>query len=489
MKNDVAVPPGGPFRLVKYFIGSGLLVIAIITVLLGVFLYTRSVNTVLKGAENYARLLAENLNYNIYNGFYAPLKSRGMKMDLRKWDQFGALDSLIKDFTYGLKIERIKIVDRNRKIAYSTDYDLIGKYEQRPSPFEQAVTGQDLTVITHEKTPKTLWQGKWMARTYYPLREVTGNYWMLGNIYGVIEITQDVTDQYVAVQRSIVVIILVAVGLMAFMFVMLTLIVRRGESILLEKSDEQIRLKEKLEQSEKLAAVGQMVATIAHEIRNPLGIIRSSAEMLAKKENPQPARIKKLSGVIVEEATRLSAILTDFLDFARPRSPQMNNIRVSEVISRVRQNLEQEIHARNIEWSDDDGESSAVVLGDADLLYQAFLNLAMNAFDAMDGGGVLEIRVSQEKDRIRIDVTDDGHGIKEENVQKIFTPFFTTHEMGTGLGLSVVHNLIEAHGGEITVKSEEGHGTVFSVYLPAGRATIPPERNHSVEVSGEVAIR
>ena len=110
MKQDASVPRGGPFRLVKYFIGSGLLVIAIIAVLLGVFLYTRSVDTVLKGAENYARLLADNLNYNIYNGFYAPLKSRGTTMDLRKWDQFGALDSLIKDFTYGLKIEQIKMV-------------------------------------------------------------------------------------------------------------------------------------------------------------------------------------------------------------------------------------------------------------------------------------------------------------------------------------------------------------------------------------------
>jgi signal transduction histidine kinase len=191
----------------------------------------------------------------------------------------------------------------------------------------------------------------------------------------------------------------------------------------------------------------------------------------------------------VEEATRLSAILTDFLDFARPRSPQMNDIEVSEVISRVRQNLEQEIHARNIDWSDQDGDSRAVVLGDADLLYQAFLNLAINAFEAMDNGGALEIKVSHEKDRVRIDMADEGHGIKEENLQKVFTPFFTTHEMGTGLGLSVVHNLIEAHGGEITVQSEEGHGTVFSVYLPAGRATIPPGMDRSVEVSGEVAIR
>lgn len=120
-KNPSASNSGGPFRLLKYFFLSGFAVIAVVTFLLGAFLYSRNVDTLLKSAENYARLLAENLNYNIFIGFYAPLKARGTKMDLRKWDQFGALDSLIKDFTYGLKIDRIKIIDRSRKIVYSTE--------------------------------------------------------------------------------------------------------------------------------------------------------------------------------------------------------------------------------------------------------------------------------------------------------------------------------------------------------------------------------
>ena len=138
----------GPFRLLKYFIISGFAAISIVTLLLGAFLYTRSVDTLLRGAENYARLLAENLNYNIFVGFYAPLKARGMAMDLRKWDQFGALDSLIKDFTYGLKIDRIKIIDKNRKIVYSTDYDLIGKYEPANQAVDEALqNGKDQTKI------------------------------------------------------------------------------------------------------------------------------------------------------------------------------------------------------------------------------------------------------------------------------------------------------------------------------------------------------
>ncbi len=463
-------PRGGPFRLLKYFIISGFVVIVIVTFLLGTFLYTRSVNTLLKGAQNYARLLAENLNYNIFVGFYAPLKARGVPMDLRKWDQFGSLDSLIKDFTYGLKIQRIKVIDEKRKIVYSSQYDLIGKYEPKDSPVEKALRGDDLTVIRKEKGPSGQWYSNWLADTYYPLREGAGNYWMLGRIYGVIQITQDVTDQYTTVQRSIMVVILVAVGLMGFLFVTLTLIVRRGERILIERGREQKKLEEQLQQSEKLASIGQMVATIAHEIRNPLGIIKSSAEVLVKKSNPDPARISKLCGIIVEEATRLSNILKDFLDFARPRSPALAPIDVRDVISRVRDNLEHEIHTRKIQWSEvQTNGDRPVVMADSDLLYQAFLNMAMNAFEAIGEGGCISIRTGVQDSSVKIDFADDGHGIQAENLQKVFTPFFTTHEMGTGLGLSVVHNIITAHDGSLSVESETGKGTVFSIHLPRGR--------------------
>ncbi len=454
--------------MVKYFIVSGFALIAVATLLLGALLYSRSADTVLRGAENYARLLADNLNYNIYNGFYAPLRAQGIEMDLGKWDQFTALDSLVKDFTYGLKIQRIKIVGRQRTIDYSTDYDLIGKFEPGSDTLGKALEGKAFTVVRHEKTSAALWRGKWLAETYYPLREVTGNYWMLGKIYGVLQITQDVSDQYAAFQRSVMVIMLVAAVLMAFLFAALTLIVRRGENILLERAREQNLLEEQLRQTEKMASIGQMVATIAHEIRNPLGIIRSSADVLHKQDNPAPERRRKLAGVIVEEATRLSAILTDFLDFARPRPPDKRVIDVRDVIDRVKNNLEQEIQSRQVQWRQTVVNGGApLVAGDSDLLYQAFLNVAMNAFEAMDDGGTFSVTIDPDDSRIRIDFADDGRGIKEEDLRRIFTPFFTTSEMGTGLGLSVVHNIITAHGGEISVKSSEGNGAVFTVMLPA----------------------
>jgi two-component system, NtrC family, sensor histidine kinase HydH len=472
---------GGPFRLLKYFIISGFAVIALVTFLLGAFLYTTNVDALRQSSGSYARLLAENLNYNIYVGFYGPLKARGLQLDLRKWDQFGTLDSLVKDFTYGLKIQRIKIVDRQRKIVYSTEYDLIGKYEPGNPDVEEALSGKDVTAIHYEKRSPEHWYGNWLVESYYPLREGAGNYWMLGNIYGVIQITQDVTDQYFSVQRSIFVVILVAAGLMAFSFVMLTLIVRRGERILLERAREQKKLEEQLQQSEKLASIGQMVATLAHEIRNPLGIIRSSAEVLVKKANPDPLRVQKLCGIIVEEARRLSEILTDFLDFAKPRSPASRSIDVRDVVQRVRNNLDQQIKSKHINWIEESANGEIPVSADPDLLYQAFLNVAINAFEAMEEGGAFSVTVERQGAEVTISFADTGHGIKDEDLSKIFTPFFTTHEMGTGLGLSVVHNIITAHGGEIEVESHLGRGAIFTITLPAGSAA-PGGREISTKV-------
>jgi signal transduction histidine kinase len=257
---------------------------------------------------------------------------------------------------------------------------------------------------------------------------------------------------------------------MAFLFVALTFIVRRGEKILMERANERKKLEEKLQQSEKLASIGQMVATLAHEIRNPLGIIKSSAEMLGKKPGADPERTKKFTGIIAEEAGRLSAVLTDFLDFAKPRNPHIADIDVRDVLTQVRRHLEQESLARRIEWREEFvNGSTPVVAGDAHLLYQAFFNIAMNAFEAMKTGGLLSIRTSPENGAVRVEIHDTGHGIREEDLGKIFTPFFTTHEMGTGLGLSVVHNIITAHGGDVTADSAPGRGSVFTVLLPPGR--------------------
>jgi signal transduction histidine kinase len=294
------------------------------------------------------------------------------------------------------------------------------------------------------------------------------------------EITQDVTDQFGEVHRSLVAIILVAIGLMVFLFLMLILIVRRGERILLERANERKLLEQQLQQSEKLASIGQMVAILAHEIRNPLGIIKSSAEVLKEKENPDQSRIKKLCGVIVEEASRLSGVLSDFLEFARPKLPVLRLTNMNDLVERVRRNLEQELQTRQVTWTEEyPNNTDLTVLADPDLLYQAFLNVVMNSFEAMQQGGELKITVACDSTNLWVDFLDSGHGIKDEDIAKIFSPFFTTHQMGTGLGLSVVHNVITAHGGRIDVASEHGNWTRFRIILPRDGAS--PAINKTIQ--------
>ena len=129
--------------------------------------------------------------------------------------------------------------------------------------------------------------------------------------------------------------------------------------------------------------------------------------------------------------------------------------------------------SRKVSWSETVEESKyePIILGDSDLLYQAFLNITMNAFEFMDEGGSFEITIQPEESTVTMTFADDGHGIKKENLNKIFTPFFTTNQMGTGLGLAVVHNIVTAHNGEINVSSEEGEGAVFTIVLPRESTT------------------
>ncbi len=164
----------------------------------------------------------------------------------------------------------------------------------------------------------------------------------------------------------------------------------------------------------------------------------------------------------------MSLILTDFLEFARPRSPAVDNVDIRNVLHKVKSHLDHEIQARAIKWSDYVANSQdPIVTGDSDLLYQAFLNIAMNAFEAIEDGGFFKVSVTRENNSVIVEFEDNGHGIKDADISRIFSPFFTTHEMGTGLGLSVVHNIISAHEGEVSVTSEEGVWTIFRVSLPA----------------------
>ncbi len=212
-----------------------------------------------------------------------------------------------------------------------------------------------------------------------------------------------------------------------------------------------------------------MVAGVSHEIRNPLGIIRSTAQLLESRAENE--RQKRFSSIIVEESTRLNDILTEFLDFARPKTLSPAPCQAETILEKNLSVVEPECQRLGITVERQYETGKYTMEADSDMLYRAFVNLFANALQAMPKGGSLKVCTSLTNGKgglpqLMIRIQDSGHGINAEIQKKIFNPFFTTHETGTGLGLAIVQSIIDSHNGDIELESEEGEGTTMIIRLP-----------------------
>ncbi len=239
-----------------------------------------------------------------------------------------------------------------------------------------------------------------------------------------------------------------------------------------EKLRELRQIEEELRRKDRLAALGELSAGVAHEIRNPLGIIKSSAQVLAKS-TADSKKTAELTGFIIEEVERLNRVITNFLDFARPRSMNKDFHSMESILEKSLRLCGNRLESAGIEIKKNYDGGAPSVYADEELLKQAFLNLLINAVESMPGGGVLSMHIrrcrlsASGNDCVEVLIRDTGCGIAEEAASKIFNPFFSTKEEGSGLGLSIVHKIMESHDGEIAVKSAPGKGSVFTIRLPA----------------------
>jgi len=221
-------------------------------------------------------------------------------------------------------------------------------------------------------------------------------------------------------------------------------------------------------QAEKMAAIGELAAGIAHEIRNPLGIITGSAETVRKYEDRKIR--EEMTNYILEESKRINGLINTFLDFARPKEPKLVSCDLREVLEKTLLLLSPQAKTLGVEIKKEIPQKLLQVSIDADQMRQAFTNLGVNALEAMPQGGVLKVTVLENaQGKIMLRFSDTGKGIPKEAQTKVFDPFFTTKEGGTGLGLSIVHRIITQHGGDISVEGEEGRGTIFTISLPLER--------------------
>ena len=226
----------------------------------------------------------------------------------------------------------------------------------------------------------------------------------------------------------------------------------------------QTRQQKALEKSEQLAAVGELAASIAHEVRNPLAGIKGAMQILRKGLQAEPAQAEVMDEV-VGQIGRLENLVRDLLRFARPTPLDRQALNLHALLDRSLR-LVQEGTSAPITVERAYAPEAEEVTGDPQQLEQVFLNLIQNALQAMETGGTLRLTTSLENGVIRIAVQDSGKGIAPPDLARIFQPFFTTKHRGSGLGLSIVKKIVEAHGGGLTVGSLPGEGTTVMVTLP-----------------------
>jgi PAS domain S-box-containing protein len=241
------------------------------------------------------------------------------------------------------------------------------------------------------------------------------------------------------------------------------------------------RLELQIRRSDRLASLGTLSAGMAHEIKNPLVSIKTFAQLLPERYHESDFR-ETFSGLIVHEIDRIDSLVNQLLRFARPAKPLLRPMHVHEILDKTLRLVQHRLYQKEIKVTQKWEAPIDTIRADGDQMEQVFLNFFLNAMDAMKRGGELTVSTEtrsgeslvthllpedgERNEALHISIRDTGEGIKKEDIARVFDPFFTTKNFGTGLGLSVVHGIIEEHGGQIEVESELAKGTSFHIFLP-----------------------
>ena len=465
---------GKQFRLVKFFAYASFIILVIFSFPFSVVISQKAKGTLLESYENNALLVGENLNHQVFQNFVIPVWRQFGKIKLRQREQYELMDRIVQNTIHGFKVDLVNVHDIGKGvIAYSTDPKLIGMKVEESKGYKKAVKGELSSGWISGK--ENLWGlgierigGNKKLRTYIPFRGRSSFPGAKDFVGGVFELIQDLTEEYKSIVKFQYLVFGLSMLIMGLIFLALLLIVRKAERVIEQRAKEQQELEEQLHQAERLAALGEMVAGVSHEIKNPLGIIQSTAELLGGAPDSNETQ-KRLSNVIKEESGRLNRIVTEFLDFARPQIPNLQSCQLEEIIERNILFLRPELEKKKIVVKNNLDGRSLNLQADYDLLYRALLNIFINALQSMEDGGTITINVEEKKDNYLIEIEDTGSGISQDNIKKLFNPFFTTKEKGSGLGLSIVRKIIEGHMGTIAMESREGQGTKVRVQLPRGK--------------------
>ncbi|MBT3177279.1 MAG: two-component sensor histidine kinase [Desulfobacula sp.] len=457
------------FRLVKFFTFTSLVIMFTATITISALNAHWVRNILLEKSKEYDSLLVENLNHQIISRFMLPVLLRYKEIRLREENQFLLMDKVVRSTLHSFNVEMVTLYDNNNIISYSFDPDRIGQENAGGVHYDKA--------MKKETSSRLIQQGSFLELffsfpqetkiiTFAPLRaEKQTPSDLADRVLGVVEIVRDVSNDYKKVFKLQGLIVGSCFIIMGGLFIVLRFVVKHGEKIIERRAEERLKLEEKLRQAEHLSAIGEMTAGVSHEIRNPLGIIKSSAQLL-KKQMEKLGTTSSIPDIIVEESARLDNIITDFLDFAKPKIPDLHPCRIEEIIEKNIVYLSPRIEDYNLNIIKEISKNLPEIMADSAMLHQAFLNIFINAFQSLKRNGCLTIRIKYDSGNIVINFLDNGDGIPEEILKKIWTPFFTTKDTGTGLGLGIVKNMIEAHKGIISITNTNPKGANVEIRLP-----------------------
>jgi signal transduction histidine kinase len=238
----------------------------------------------------------------------------------------------------------------------------------------------------------------------------------------------------------------------------------RNQSERLSDIEEQLRI------NDRLAIIGELTASLAHEVRNPLGSIRGAAEIL-KEKLPPDAQNSEIFSILIQDTDRLSGVVENYLSFSRRHNKQKEKIDIREIISNSEMLINSTAQKQNVKYYSYYPEEPVLIHANPIELQQVLANLILNAVQAMPNGGILEISCRTEQsenknEKVRLEIKDTGSGIDHDELKNIFEPFYTTKKEGTGLGLAIVRRICEESNWNISVNSEKGKGTKFILQIP-----------------------
>ncbi|NMB10523.1 MAG: hypothetical protein GX982_07525, partial [Tissierellia bacterium] len=239
-----------------------------------------------------------------------------------------------------------------------------------------------------------------------------------------------------------------------------------GTITLLNDVTEKREHEEKMKHASTLSVMGELAAATAHEIKNPLTTIQGFIQFFMQQPAKKVCEVNSHLELLLDEIERINKIITDFLKLARPEQPKLAHINTEKLLKNTLQLFEKEATYRNLNLQWKQEENLPEIYGDPDQIKQVLLNLIQNAFQACSSGGQIKFTADSANNSLIVNVEDDGIGISDDVQRKLFQPFFTTKEMGTGLGLPISQRIIEEHGGEIKVDRSSLGGARFTIKLP-----------------------